>query len=91
MAALAGALLGPLSFVYPTMGTGMLLKGFVIVIVGGMGSIPGAVVGALLLGVGEALGGTFLSYAYKEAIGFMVLAAVLMVRPGGIFGAETRI
>jgi len=90
LAALAGALLGPLYYVQPTMGTNLLLKGFAVVIVGGMGSVPGAIVGAFLLGISESVGATILSYGYKDAIGFMLLALTLLFRPGGIFGAVTR-
>ncbi len=90
LAAVAGALIAPLYFVHPTMGNNIILKGFAIVIVGGMGSIPGAVAGAILLGVAESIGASFLSYGYKDAIGFMLLAAVLLVRPLGLFGTATR-
>lgn len=90
LAALAGALLGPLYYVQPTMGTNLLLKGFAVVIVGGMGSVPGAIVGAFLLGISESVGATILSYGYKDAIGFMLLALTLLFRPGGIFGAVAR-
>lgn len=91
LAAVAGALLGPLYYVQPTMGAAILLKGFAVVIVGGMGSVPGAVVGALLLGVAESLGGTVLSYGYKDAIGFMLLGVMLLVRPHGLFGTPLRV
>ena len=90
LAALAGALLAPLYYVQPTMGTNLLLKGFAVVIVGGMGSVPGAIVGALLLGISESVGATILSYGYKDAIGFMLLALTLLFRPAGIFGAVNR-
>ena len=90
LAAVAGALIAPLYYVHATMGLNILLKGFAIVIVGGLGSIPGAVVGAFLLGVAESLGGTFLSYSYKDAIGFMLLGLVLLIRPLGLFGKAIR-
>jgi branched-chain amino acid transport system permease protein len=90
LAGIAGALIGPLYFVQPTMGSVILLKGFAVVIVGGMGSVPGAVIGALLLGVAESVGGTVLSYGYKDAIGFMFLGLTLLVRPAGLFGDATR-
>lgn len=90
LAALSGALLGPLYYVHPTMGTNIMMKGFAIVIVGGMGSIPGAIAAGFLLGISESVGGLFLSYSYKEAIGFMLLAVTLLLRPSGLWGKPVR-
>ena len=90
LAAVAGALIAPLYFVQPTMGSGIILKAFAIVIVGGLGSIPGAVVGAFLLGIAKSVGASFLSYGYKDAIGFMMLAVALLLRPLGLFGTAVR-
>lgn len=91
LAALAGALLGPLYYINPTMGSNILLKGFAVVIVGGMGNVYGAVVAAFILGISESVGATFLSYGYKDAIGFFLLAFALLVRPQGLFGAQVRV
>jgi branched-chain amino acid transport system permease protein len=69
-----------------TMGWGYGLKAFTAAILGGIGNIPGAMVGGLLLGVIEAMGAAYLSVAWKDAIAFLVLILILMVRPTGLLG-----
>jgi len=80
-AALAGALLGSIFMVYPTMGILAVSKAFVIVIVGGLGSFPGAVSAGLLLGVVETLAAGYISSGYKDAIGWIVVVVVLLYQP----------
>jgi branched-chain amino acid transport system permease protein len=63
------------------------LKGFAAAILGGLGSFPGAIAGGLLLGLLESLGAGYLSSAYKDVIAFVIILAVLFVRPDGILGA----
>ena len=84
LAALAGILLAPLFFVTTEMGTLVGLKGFVAMIIGGFGSVPGAIVGGLLLGVGENVAAYWISSTYKDAIAFAVLLAFLALRPHGL-------
>lgn len=84
LAALAGILLAPLFFVTTEMGTAVGLKGFVAMIIGGFGSVPGAVVGALILGLGENLGAYLISSAYKDAIAFVLLLVFLAFLPEGL-------
>lgn len=84
LAALAGILLAPLFFVTTEMGGMVGLKGFVAMIIGGFGSIPGAIIGGLLLGVGENLAAYTISSTYKDAIAFVMLLVFLAVRPEGI-------
>ena len=84
LAALGGALLGSIFFVYPTMGNLPTLKAFIVVILGGMGSFPGAILGGLLLGLAESFGAYF-SSQYKDAIGFLLVIVVLLLRPDGLF------
>ncbi|VTU38302.1 LIV-I protein H [Variovorax sp. PBL-H6] len=84
LAALAGILLAPLFFVTTEMGGMVGLKGFVAMIIGGFGSIPGAIIGGLLLGLGENLGAYWISSTYKEAIAFVLLLVFLAVRPQGL-------
>ncbi|MED1949026.1 branched-chain amino acid ABC transporter permease [Brevibacillus centrosporus] len=74
--------------IFPTMGTIPGLKAFCVVVLGGLGSIPGTVVGGLILGIVEALSDGFLSGMVidKDAIAFVILIAILMVRPSGLFG-----
>jgi branched-chain amino acid transport system permease protein len=90
LAAAAGALLAPDFLVYPENGSISTFKGFEIIVIGGLGSIMGSVVGGLLLGVIEALGSVFLSPAYKDLYGFVLLIALLAVRPTGLFGERER-
>jgi branched-chain amino acid transport system permease protein len=86
LACAAGSLLGALYAVDPTMGGPPLLKSFVIVIFGGLGSVPGAIVGGLAIGLIETLAGAYISFAFKDVFTFAALIAVLVLRPNGLFG-----
>jgi branched-chain amino acid transport system permease protein len=90
LAAAAGALLAPDFLVYPENGAISTFKGFEIIVIGGLGSIPGSIVGGVLLGVIEALGSVLLSAAYKDLYGFLLLIALLVFRPTGLFGERER-
>jgi len=90
LAAAGGALLAPLFYVYPTMGSMPLLIAFVVVVVGGMGNVQGAVVGGFLIGIVESLGGAYISSDYKNAFAFIILIGVLLIRPQGLFGRSTK-
>jgi branched-chain amino acid transport system permease protein len=83
-AALGGGLIGAIFFVDPTMGGPETLKAFIVVILGGLGSVVGSMVGGLILGLGESLG-TLYSSAYKDAIGFVLVILILLYRPDGLF------
>ena len=89
LAAISGALLGSVLTLFPTMGGFATLKAFIVVIVGGMGSFLGAIVSGLMLGVAEALGAGFISSAYKDAVGFIVVIIVLLAAPQGLFGRKS--
>jgi len=91
MAALSGALLGSIYLVYPAMGEMAVLKSFIIVIVGGLGNIMGAIVGGLLLGISESLVSGYISSDYSEAIGFFIVIAVLLFKPQGLFGRKGQV
>ncbi len=86
LGALAGILVAPITFTSWDVGVMLGLKGFAAAILGGMGSGPGAVLGGLALGLLESLGAGYLSSAYKDAIAFVVMLAVLMLMPGGLLG-----
>jgi branched-chain amino acid transport system permease protein len=85
LAAIAGSLIAPLVLVFPTMGAVIILKAFVIVILGGMGSVPGAIVGGYLLALAETMAGTYVAFAFSELIAFALLVLVLFLRPTGLF------
>jgi len=88
LAAVAGVLIAPISLVYPAMGTIIILKAFVIVVLGGMGSVTGALIGGYLLALAESLGGTYVSSTYQDLVAFVVLALVFTFRPTGLFKAS---
>jgi branched-chain amino acid transport system permease protein len=90
LAATAGALLAPTFLVYPENGSISTLKGFEIIVIGGLGSIPGSLVAALLLGVVEKLGSVYVSSAYEHLYGFALLILLLAIRPTGLFGERER-
>ena len=86
LAAAAGVILAPVFPVTPTTGLPMALTAFVIVVLGGMGSLWGCVIGGLTIGLVENLGAAFISTGYKHAFGFIILITVLLIRPSGLFG-----
>jgi branched-chain amino acid transport system permease protein len=90
LGAVAGVLIAPITFLDINMGLNPGLKAFTAAVLGGMTSLPGAVVGGLLLGVIENLVGAYLSPELKVSVAFFVIVAVLCVRPAGLFGREYR-
>jgi branched-chain amino acid transport system permease protein len=86
IAALGGTLIGMTFSFVPTSGLSWLLKGFVIVVLGGMGSIIGTLAGALLLGVVEGIGGAVMGTGYRDLIGLVIILVVLVARPRGLLG-----
>jgi branched-chain amino acid transport system permease protein len=89
----AGGLIGPIFLISPVMGILPGIKSFVIIVLGGMGSIKGAIIGSLLLGEIESLGSVFFldptrGLAYKNAFGVLLLAIVLLLKPTGLFGEK---
>ncbi|WP_137389509.1 branched-chain amino acid ABC transporter permease [Rhodoligotrophos defluvii] len=95
LAGLAGALIGPVFNVTPPMGVVPAIKAYIIVVLGGLGSIPGAIIGALILGQVESFATILIpdpsrALAYKDAYGLLVLVLILLVRPQGLFGTRER-
>ncbi|NCO60909.1 MAG: branched-chain amino acid ABC transporter permease [Deltaproteobacteria bacterium CG_4_8_14_3_um_filter_51_11] len=88
LAGAAGVILAPVFPVTPTAGVQVALTAFVVVVLGGMGSLWGCVVGGLVLGLVENLGAAFLSTGYKHIFGFIILILVLLIRPAGLFGRK---
>ncbi|KJS30870.1 MAG: ABC transporter permease [Desulfatitalea sp. BRH_c12] len=87
-AAIAASFLSPIFMLSPSMGAILGMKAFIIVILGGMGSIPGAILGGYILGLIEALGGGYVSAAYKDVFAFGALIVILSFKPTGIFGKK---
>ena len=86
LAGCAGILLGHVTFVFPLMGFSPLLKAFAMIIIGGMGSIPGAIIGGFFIGIIETSSVAFFSAEYADIFAFGVLVVTLMIRPRGLMG-----
>jgi branched-chain amino acid transport system permease protein len=91
LAAAAGALLGPIFLVTPTMGDLAAAKAFAIVIVGGMGNLLGATLGGFILAFAEEIGVAYVSSGYRDAMGFLLVIVILLFRPTGLFAHKERI
>lgn len=91
LAAAAGALLGPVFVVNPTMGDLAASKAFAIVILGGLGNITGATLGGFILAFVEEIGAGYISSGYRDAMGFLLIILILLMRPTGLFARKERI
>ncbi len=90
LACAAGGLLGALFAVEPQMGAVPLLKAFVVVVFGGLGSVPGAIVGGLTIGLLETFAGAYVSFAFKDVFAFAIMIVVLLYRPTGLLGRPAQ-
>ena len=84
-------LIGPMQSVQVEMGYLMLLKAFAAAVVGGFGSLPGAIVGGIIVGITENLGAAYISASHKDIYAFLLLILVLMFKPSGLFGVVARV
>ena len=91
LAAAGGVLIGPINYVQVEMGYLILIKAFAAAVVGGFGSLPGAVLGGLLVGVFETMGAAYVSGSHKDIYAFLLLIFVLMVRPTGLLGTLAKV
>jgi branched-chain amino acid transport system permease protein len=91
LAAAAGALLGPVFLVEPTMGDLASLKAFAIVILGGLGNVTGATIGGFVLALVEEMGAGYVSSGYRDAMGFAIIIIVLLIKPTGLFARAERV
>ena len=82
----AGAILVPIFQIYPSIGLNFVLTAFVVVVLGGMGSVSGAILGGLIVGLVEALSGYFIAPTVKEVVYYIIFLGILLVRPSGLFG-----
>jgi branched-chain amino acid transport system permease protein len=87
-AATAACMVAPIFIISPSMGALLGMKAFIICILGGLGSVPGAILGGVILGMLEALGGGYISAAYKDVYAFGALILILAVKPTGLFGRK---
>jgi branched-chain amino acid transport system permease protein len=85
LAAMAAVLYAPINLVYSGMGHLVITKAFVIIVLGGMGSVPGAIAGGLIIGFAESFGAFYISTDYKDIIAFVLLVLILSLRPQGLF------
>ena len=90
LAALGGSLLGPLFLIFPQMGDLPLLKALTAIVLGGMGSVPGAVIGGLAIGVVESVSTLFIPTDFRDTVVFGLLILTLLIRPWGLFGVRVR-
>jgi branched-chain amino acid transport system permease protein len=90
LAAISGALLANIFNPTPDVGVFPAIKSYVIVVLGGMGSVPGSIIASLVLGVLESFGGVYLSYQYRDTFGLVILILFLLFRPQGLFGERIR-
>jgi branched-chain amino acid transport system permease protein len=86
LAGTAGALISPTYYIFPQVGSTFTLKAFVITVLGGMGSIVGATLGGILIGVAESIGGVYFGSGWKEVVVFVLFLLVLLFKPSGLMG-----
>lgn len=90
IAALAGILIGPLTSIMPEMGAELILKAFAAMTLGGFGSIPGALIGGLLMGIIENVTAFYISTSLREISAFTIIIVILLVKPTGIIGVKMK-
>jgi branched-chain amino acid transport system permease protein len=88
LAASAGVFMGALFALFPTMGTQSVMKGFAVLILGGLGSFPGAIVGGVLIGLTESIGSMLFSSSNKDLYAFVIMIVIMVFKPQGLFGGK---
>ena len=86
LAAVAGSLISPTYYIFPQVGQPFTLKAFVIVVLGGMGSVMGATVGGIIIGATESLAGAYISSGLKDLVVYVLFLLILLFKPAGLFG-----
>ena len=91
LAALSGVLTGPINVtIYGGMGEAITLKTFAVIVMGGMGNVRGTLIAGWILGIAESFVAGFIGLQYRDAVGFVILIGMLMVRPTGFFSVQSR-
>lgn len=90
LSGLSGAALAPVFLVYPTAGSIVTTKGFEIIVLAGLGSLPGVLVASIMIGLAENMLSTYINPAYRDAYGFLIMILMLLIRPHGLFGEKRR-
>ena len=90
LAAIPGALILPFFSVSPFVGFSFTLQTFIIIVLGGLGSIPGALIGGFIVGVGESLGALFIPGTLRQIVTFVLFIAIVCLKPSGLFGEKQR-
>jgi len=90
LAGAAGVLAAPITYINTEMGAVILLKAFAAAVVGGLGSLPGAIIGGIIVGVTESLGAGYLAGEYKDVYSFLLLLTILMLKPSGLLGVAVQ-
>jgi branched-chain amino acid transport system permease protein len=85
-AAVCGCILTPMYYTFPTVGVDLIITAFVVVVLGGMGSVAGAIVGGLIIGIAQTITGFYWSVEFKDVVALLLFIVILLVRPQGIFG-----
>ncbi len=88
LAGTAGALIAPTYYIFPQVGSTFTLKAFVVVVLGGMGSVAGATLGGVLIGVAESIGGVYFGGGWKDVVVFVLFLLVLLFKPSGLLGTS---
>ena len=86
LAGAAGALIAPTYYIYPQVGSAFTLKAFVVVVLGGMGSIIGATLGGVLIGISESVSGSYIGSGWKDLCVYVIFLVVLLLKPSGLLG-----
>jgi branched-chain amino acid transport system permease protein len=91
LAAVAGVLILPFFAASPTVGLLFTLQAFIVIVLGGLGSVPGALLAGFIVGVAESLGALFLTGSLKVVVTFVLFIAIICLKPSGIFGQKQRV
>jgi branched-chain amino acid transport system permease protein len=88
LASIGGIIISPIFLIFPHMGDTVIFKAFVVVVLGGMGSFTGALFGGFIVGIAESLGAAYISGAYRDAISFVIVIIILLIKPTGLFSGS---